>query len=35
MLVLLMGRGLGSMNVLMDPKDVVTGSLKIALFVRY
>jgi hypothetical protein len=25
LLVLLMGRGLGSMNVLLDPKDVVTG----------
>jgi len=33
--VLLMGRELGSMHVLLDPKDVVTGYLKIALFVRY
>jgi len=32
--VLLMGRELGSMRVLLDPKDV-TGYLKIALFVRY
>lgn len=34
-MVLLMGRELGSMHVLLDAKDVVTGSLKIALFVRY
>jgi hypothetical protein len=30
-----MGRELGSMHVLLDAKDVVTGSLNVALFVRY